>query len=411
MIDTIKIKAPKKEFKARINLTASKSESNRVLLIQALCKQNFTVSNIAIAKDTETMIRLLQQEGCVKDVGPAGTTMRFLTAYYAHKQGTWLMTGSERMKNRPIHILVNALKQLGAEIEYTEKQGCPPLKINGKKLSGGKIEIDGSVSSQFLSALIMIAPTLTGGLKMELVGKIASVPYLNMTLKLIEHFGAKYSWENNVISIEEGEYIAQDFTVEADWSAASYWYQIVALSQNAQIEVMGLKDKSLQGDRAIVEIYQNFGVQTEFIEGGVRLTKLNNFNYPSFFEYDFSNCPDVAQTVAATVGALNIHSKFKGLESLRIKETDRIEAIKTELGKFGIEVNVLPEDEIEILNSNLKTPKNSIKTFDDHRVAMSIAPLALMLEDVFEIQEPEVVEKSYPDYWNDLKYIGFITEQ
>ncbi len=411
MIDTIKIKAPKKEFKARIKVTASKSESNRVLLIQALCKQHFTVSNIAIAKDTETMIRLLQQEGCVKDVGPAGTTMRFLTAFYANKKGTWLMTGSERMKNRPIHILVDALKQLGAEIEYTEKQGCPPLKINGKQLNGGTIDIDGSVSSQFLSALIMIAPLLSGGLKMNLTGKITSVPYLNMTLKLIEHFGAKYTWENNQITIEEGEYKAQDFTVEADWSAASYWYQIVALSKNAQIEVMGLKNHSLQGDKAIVEIYENFGVQTEFIDGGVRLTKLENYGYPAIFNYDFSNCPDVAQTVAATVAALKIQSKFKGLESLRIKETDRIVAIQSELGKFGVDVKILPNDEIEILPSKFKIPKQAIKTFDDHRVAMSIAPLALMLDDAFEIEEPEVVEKSYPDFWNDLKYIGFITEQ
>lgn len=402
------ISAQQKDILGTIELTASKSESNRVLLIKALCTQQFNIHNLAAAKDTDTMVQLLTHNGNTKDVGPAGTTMRFLTAYYANTPGEWVMTGSERMQNRPIHILVNALKSLGAEINYLNKEGCPPLVIKGKQLTGGKIEIDGSVSSQFLSALIMIAPCLKGGLEMQLTGKIASIPYLNMTLKLINEFGIHFTWEDNIIKIEEGNYVAKDFTIEADWSAASYWYQLAAFADTAKIHIKGLKDKSLQGDRAIVAIYAQLGVKSTFTNEGVLLEKTMNVTYPKYFEYDFSDCPDVAQTVAATVAALKIPAHFKGLESLRIKETDRIEAIQKELGKFGAKINNLPNDEIELLPSNLIQPKESIATYDDHRVAMSIAPLALFLQQEIVIEEPQVVEKSYPDFWSDLTSVGMV---
>jgi len=399
-MDKLKIKAETKIINGEVNLTASKSESNRVLIIRALCEEHFPIHNLAAAKDTETMVELLANEGNIKDVGPAGTTMRFLTAFYANTPGKWVLTGSERMRNRPIAILVDALNKLGAKIKYLEKEGCPPLQIEGGNLKGGKISIDGSVSSQYLSALILIAPSLPGGLEMELIGKIASIPYLKMTLALISQFGAKYSFENNTIKIEEGKYQAKEFTVEADWSAASYWYQIAALADEANITLKGLKEVSLQGDSAIVEMFKNLGVQSTFEGTQVTLEKTNSATADSF-DYDFSDCPDVAQTLAATITGLNIKGHFKGLESLRIKETDRIAAIKKELEKFGASIDILPDDEIKVNNSRLQTFKGCIETYDDHRVAMSIAPLCLKV-DFIEIEEPNVVAKSYPNFWKDL---------
>lgn len=399
-MDRLTIKAETKIIKGEVNLTASKSESNRVLIIRALCERHFPIHNLAAAKDTETMVELLANEGTIKDVGPAGTTMRFLTAFYANTPGKWVLTGSERMRNRPIAILVDALNKLGAKIKYLEKEGCPPLEIEGGNLKGGKISIDGSVSSQYLSALILIAPSLPGGLEMELTGKIASIPYLKMTLALISEFGAKYFFENNTIKIEEGKYQAKEFTVEADWSAASYWYQIAALADEANITLKGLKEVSLQGDSAIVDMFKNFGVQSTFEGTQVTLEKTNSATADSF-DYDFSDCPDVAQTLAATITGLNIKGHFKGLESLRIKETDRIAAIKKELEKFGASIDILPDDEIKVNNSRLQTFKGCIETYDDHRVAMSIAPLCLKVDSI-EIEEPNVVAKSYPNFWKDL---------
>ena len=278
------------------------------------------------------------------------------------------------------------------------------MKINGKKLSGGKISIDGSVSSQYLSALIMIAPSLSGGLQMELTDKIASIPYLKMTLSLIEHFGAEYTFEENIITIKEGKYKAKEFTVEADWSAASYWYQIAALSKSANIKLKGLKKISLQGDSAIVKMYKNLGVSSTFNGNEVSLLKEEDSKSLEF-NYDFSDCPDVAQTLASTLVGLNIKGHFKGLESLRIKETDRIDAIKKELEKFGASIDILPDDEIRINNASISASNEVIETYDDHRVAMSIAPLCLKIDKI-EIEEPNVVAKSYPEFWNDLSKNG-----
>ena len=403
-MDKLTIKAETKIINGEVNLTASKSESNRVLVIRALCEEHFPIHNLAAAKDTETMINLLSDDGTTKDVGPAGTTMRFLTAFYANTPGKWVLTGSERMRNRPIAILVDALESLGAKIKYLEKEGCPPMEIEGGNLKGGKISIDGSVSSQYLSALLLIAPTLPGGLEMELTGKIASIPYLKMTLALIAEFGAKYSFEKNIIKIEEGKYEAKEFTVEADWSAASYWYQIAALADEANITLKGLKEVSLQGDAAIVDMYENFGVKSLF-EGNQVTLKKTNSTTAECFDYDFSDFPDVAQTLAATITGLNIKGHFKGLESLRIKETDRISAIKKELEKFGASIDILPDDELKINNGILNSFDGIIETYDDHRVAMSIAPLCLTVNSI-EIEEPGVVAKSYPNFWKDLAEKG-----
>ncbi len=400
----LSLKKNNRNIKGEIVLTASKSESNRVLLIRALCDTSFTIHNLAAAKDTQTMIQLLNEKGETWDVGPAGTTMRFLTAYAALIPGTHILTGSERMKNRPIKILVDALKDLGADIEYLEKDGCPPMKINGGKLKGGKISIDGSVSSQYLSALLMIAPKLKGGLEMHLTGKVASVPYLNMTLRLMEYFGAKTSWTGNVIKVDEGNYVAKEFTVEADWSGASYWFEMAAFAEELDLTIKGLKKVSTQGDSAIVAMYDQLGVQTDFFEGGLRLTK-NKKQLVSRFEEDFTDCPDVAQTLAVTLAGLNIPGRLTGLESLRIKETDRIAAVQNELKKFGIKVDAEGDFAMIVHKGELSKSSSPVHTYEDHRMAMAFAPLSMLVEGV-QIEEPEVVEKSYPDYWRDLKKVG-----
>ncbi len=401
----LKLNKENKSIRGEIVLTASKSESNRVLMIRALCDTLFPIHNLAAAKDTQTMIDLLQSKGETWDVGPAGTTMRFLTAFAALSEGTHVLTGSERMKNRPIRILVDALKQLGADIQYMEKEGCPPLKIKGGQLRGGKISIDGSVSSQYLSAILMIAPKLKGGLEMHLVGKVASVPYLNMTLRLMAYFGIKWLWKGSVIKVEEGEYQPKEFVVEADWSGASYWYQMAAFADDLDLTIKGLKQDSTQGDSAIVAMYERLGVKTQFIQDGVKLTK-NKIAPVSDFKQDFTDCPDVAQTLAVTLAGMNLGGRLTGLESLRIKETDRITAVQNELKKFGIKVDAEGDFAMEVNPGKLEASTVSVCTYEDHRMAMAFAPLAMLIKGL-EIEEPEVVAKSYPDFWKDLQKVGF----
>ena len=401
----LKISKHHRVLKGEIVLTASKSESNRLLMIRALCASHFSIHNLAAAKDTQTMLQLLANDDETWDVGPAGTTMRFLTAYAALQPGAKILTGSERMRNRPIKILVDALRALGADIEYLEKEGCPPMRIQGGKLRGGKIAIDGSVSSQYLSALLMIAPKLTGGLEMELTGKVASVPYLKMTLRLMENFGAKYTWEGSTIKVEEGVYLPQEFTVEADWSGASYWYQMAAFANELDLTIKGLKQISLQGDSAIVQMYDRLGVRSTFLSDGVRLTKNNN-SLPALFNDDFTDCPDVAQTLAVTLAGLGLGGRLTGLESLRIKETDRIAAIQNELAKFGVVVDVEGDYAMIVHAGSIAPSTLAVHTYEDHRMAMAFAPLAMLVEGV-SIEEPEVVEKSYPAFWTDLKSLDF----
>lgn len=404
---TCRISMPTKKLKGTICLTASKSEHNRVLIIRALCKHFFEIENPAAAKDTQTLQETLSTKEKEINVGPAGTTMRFLTALFAVTPGIHIITGSERMKQRPIGILVDALRELGASIEYLENEGYPPLKVEGKELAGEALAIDGSISSQYISALLLIAPSLHNGLKLHLKGELTSVPYIQMTLKVMERFGIKYSWTNNVISVPRQEYYCNaPYRVEADWSAASYYYSMSALADEVDLVLMGLEKNSLQGDAVIAEIYASFGVITEFIEGGIRLSKSGR--QVKEFSHDFSSCPDIAQTVAVTAAALRIPAKLSGLHTLRIKETDRIAALQKELQKLGVQVEVADSSLTIIPADQSMVSDLIIATYEDHRMAMSFAPLALSAE--VEIEDARVVEKSYPGFWNDLRALGFNVE-
>ncbi|MBK7184093.1 MAG: 3-phosphoshikimate 1-carboxyvinyltransferase [Bacteroidetes bacterium] len=413
-----KLSHPTKKIQGAIHLTASKSESNRALIIQSLCKEQFEIQNIAIAQDTVSLVDILKNATNTNgidtyDVGPAGTSMRFLTAYFSTLSGTRILTGSERMKQRPIGLLVDALKSLGATIEFTEKEGFPPLKIKGTILKGGEIEIDGNVSSQYISALLLISPMLQNGLVLKFKGEITSRPYINMTLKMMEEFRVYGQWQGNSISVSPQTYHKKSesdysYKVDGDWSAASYWYSIAALSEEADFTIHGLKHPSLQGDAIVSEIYSFFGVKTEFIENGIRLTKTKVKD--EHFGYNFSDCPDIAQTVAITAAGLGTPFYFNGLHTLKIKETDRLEALKSELAKFKINVNIPDNSSIEVKDNTIEPPTATIATFDDHRMAMAFAPLALKFENIV-IEHPEVVKKSYPNFWNDLKSAGFIIEE
>jgi 3-phosphoshikimate 1-carboxyvinyltransferase len=409
-----RISHPSKKINGTIELTASKSESNRALIIQALCEEEFEISNIAKAQDTQTLQEILYTPGLKTiDVGPAGTAMRFLTAYYATKPGIRIITGSDRMKQRPVGILVDALRQLGASISYTEKEGFPPLKVEGKILKGGEIEIDGNVSSQFISALLLITPALQNGLVIKFKGDVISRPYINMTLKMLEEFRVYGAWNDNSISVSKQNYHKKsesDYTynVEGDWSSASYWYAIVALAEEGDLTIKGLKNPSLQGDAIVADVYSFFGVRTEYIPDGIRLTKVRVKD--EHFGFDFSDCPDLAQTVAVTTSALQIPSFLNGLNTLRIKETDRILALQNELKKIGVEVEILNDNSMKIIPpSGLQKP-SLIQTYDDHRMAMALTSLTMKFDSIV-IEQPEVVKKSYPGFWDDLKKLGFVIEE
>lgn len=413
-----RISHPTKKLQGSITLTASKSESNRALIVQALCSEKFEIENLAAAEDTRILAEILnkplaENSEVTYDVGPAGTTMRFLTAYFSTKKGTYILTGSDRMKKRPIGILVDALCDLGADIEYLEEYGFPPLKIKGKQLRGGEIEMDASVSSQFISALLLISPELQNGLVIEFTGDVISRPYINMTLKMMEEFRVYGQWQENSISVSKQAYhkkSEEDYvcTIEADWSSASYWYSMVALSEGADLTIKGLNNPSLQGDAIVADIYSFFGVKTEYIEGGIRLSKVRIKD--EHFGYDFSDCPDIAQTAAVTVSALQIPVLFNGLHTLKIKETDRITALKNELSKMGVAVEILNDHSIQTLSFQPNNKPVTIKTYEDHRMAMAFAPLAMFLESVI-IEDPGVVKKSYPAFWEDLKKVGFVVEE
>jgi len=378
-----RISHPDKKIKGTIELTASKSESNRALIIQALCSEKFEIKNLATAQDSTILNKILQDPGAdIIDVGPAGTTMRFLTAYFSTKMGTRVITGSERMKKRPIGILVEALRSLGAQIEYMEKEGFAPLKITGKILKGGEVEMDGNVSSQFISALLLIAPELQNGLVIKFKGDVTSRPYINMTLLMMEEFRVYGQWHENSISVSKQNYHKKSeadyvYKIEADWSAASYWYAITALAEEAELVIKGLNHPSIQGDAIVADVFSFFGVKTEYIEGGIRLTKCRVKD--EHFGFDFSDCPDLAQTVAVVVSALNIPAFFNGLHTLRIKETDRIIALKNELKKIGTEVEIVNDNSIKINPESLIVDPGIITTYEDHRMAMAFAALSLKL--------------------------------
>ena len=396
-----------------IKITGSKSETNRLLLLQALYP-NLVLDNTSNSDDSEVMLKALQNSQLLTpnsqliDVHHAGTAMRFLTAYFSiQEEKEVVLTGSSRMKERPIKILVDALNQLGAEISYEENEGFPPIRIKGKKLTQNKVSLPANVSSQYISALLLIAPKLENGLELTLEGEITSVPYIKMTLTLLNEIGVKTSFVGNKISVKPQFTIHNSqFTIESDWSSASYWYSIVALSEiGTQISLSSYKKNSLQGDSALANIYQDFGVETVFNEdNSITITKTKNHQL-SIVNYQLNNCPDIAQTITVTCFGLGIGCDLTGLHTLKIKETDRLEALKIELTKLGATISVTNES-LTLVASNHINENIAIDTYQDHRMAMAFAPLALKIS--LTINQAEVVSKSYPDFWEDLKIIGIV---
>ncbi|MCU4175697.1 3-phosphoshikimate 1-carboxyvinyltransferase [Carboxylicivirga sp. N1Y90] len=388
-----------------ISLPASKSISNRLLLLNALSYSALEIKNLSDSDDTRVMLNALNADSNHFDVGAAGTSMRFLTAFLSKIVGEWTITGSERMKQRPIKTLVDALNQLGAKIEYIEKEGYPPLRIFGSALEGCDLELPGDVSSQYISALLMVAPTMKNGLNLTLTGDIISKPYLNMTLALMKEFGITANWSGNTIKIPQADYKPLKTSVESDWSASSYWYEIAALCPDMEITLKGLKKQSLQGDSNVQFIFDSLGVKTRFSQKGVTLSQHGSM--VKKLKYDFVNEPDLAQTVAVTCCLLNIPFHFTGLQTLKIKETDRISALIAELAKLGFELTSNNIDNLiwDGKKSKLENKEISIDTYKDHRMAMAFAP-AILKENNVLINDPMVVTKSYPLYWQDLETIG-----
>ena len=406
-------KAKDKRQKAKVKITGSKSETNRLLLLQALYP-NLTLENTSNSDDSEVMQKALNSQFTIHnseliDVHHAGTAMRFLTSFFAIQEGKEVViTGSSRMKERPIKILVDALNQLGAEISYEENEGFPPIRIKGKKLTQNKVSLPANVSSQYISALLLIAPKLENGLELTLEGEITSVPYIKMTLALLNEIGVKTSFVGNKITVCHAELVsASQLTVESDWSSASYWYSIVALSEiGIQISLSSYKENSLQGDSALVEIYQDFGVETTFnSDNSITISKERIHNSQlTTHNSQLNNSPDIAQTIAVTCFGLGMGCDLTGLHTLKIKETDRLEALKMELTKLGAEISVT-NDSLYLKSSSAIKEKISISTYQDHRMAMAFAPLALKVPII--IENAEVVSKSYPSFWEDLKSVGF----
>lgn len=404
------VSKPDKTLVGSINLPSSKSIANRALIIHALSYSPYPVENLSNSDDVRVMSQVFNSNSNVFDIGHAGTAMRFLTAFLSQIVGEWTMTGSDRMKQRPIGILVDALNKLGAKIEYLESDGFPPLKIFGSHLKGCVLELDGSVSSQYISALLMIAPTIEDGLTLRLKNKIMSRPYIEMTLKLMEQFGVSHVWKGNEIRIAEQKYKARPFSVESDWSGASYWYQMAVLADEVDLELIGLTTESLQGDAMIANWFEQLGIQTLATEKGSRLRKNGNA-LPKFLQFNFIENPDVAQTFAVLCVMKNIPFHFTGLETLKIKETNRIAALQDELAKFGAQITEPAHGELK-WDGTFPLEKQEIpeiETYHDHRMAMAFAPACQTYRSV-EILDPMVVTKSYPGFWEDLKKVGFVVE-
>ncbi len=412
-----------KQINVEIKLTGSKSECNRALIISALSKGSVSVENLSVAADTVTLERILSKFGeksleisqapqpatrnpQLINIGPAGTAMRFLTAFLTIQTGKFLLTGTERMKQRPIEILAEALKSIGAEISYEENKGFPPLQISGPfKQTSALVNIQGDISSQYISALLMIAPSLPLGLRLVIEGELTSKPYVEMTLTMLAQTGIQYEWTENIITIKPQVFNSGKLYVEPDWSAASYWYAIAALADEASIFLPGLNGYSLQGDSKITEIMANFGITSQFKDGGVFLKK-----EPKKLErkiFDLKDCPDLAQTIIVVCAALGHDCTFTGLETLKIKETNRILALQTELAKIGVKL-IEKNFSYKLDCSALHFPERVfVNTYEDHRMAMAFAPLALKINSL-EIEEKQVVEKSYPYFWDDLEKAGFL---
>ncbi|NND33150.1 MAG: 3-phosphoshikimate 1-carboxyvinyltransferase [Saprospiraceae bacterium] len=399
-----------------IRLDGSKSISNRALMIRALTAKPFEIQNLSTSEDSQAMQRLIGKVDGTLDVGPAGTTFRFLTALYATKAGQQILTGSTRMKQRPIGPLVDALRGLGADIAYLEKEGYPPLRINTPENLGevGEITVPANISSQFISALLMIAPTLPNGLKIFLQGKLVSASYLQMTLDMMAYFGISYRFSEQKIEVPPQQYASKTYRVESDWSAASYHFAAAALAQEANLTLRGLQKESMQGDAVAVSLFSKLGLQVDWLPDGLTITKSKSVK--PLLEHDFIRCPDIAQTLAVVCGGLGVVGTFTGLETLSIKETDRIHALKVELAKIGVSFVKAPA------RFSPKTAKTfymvegkahwssppEFSTYHDHRMAMAFAPLSVIAP--VKIDDPSVVGKSYPDFWKDLTRLGWEIE-
>ncbi|MBP7470517.1 MAG: 3-phosphoshikimate 1-carboxyvinyltransferase [Flavobacterium sp.] len=401
------------DLQAQIAITGSKSETNRLLLLQALFP-NIALANTSNSDDSEVMQKALAinsqlptSNSQLVDIHHAGTAMRFLTAYFAVNEGREVvLTGSQRMTERPIKVLVEALQQLGAKISYEKEDGFPPIRIKGQKITANKVSIPANVSSQYISALLLVAPKLENGIELTLVGEITSIPYIKMTLALLNDLNIQTSFEGNVIKVSPKQEVeSKVMTVESDWSSASYFFSLAALSNEASIVLSSYKETSLQGDSALVQLYGEMGVESKFENDQLTLTKKLNFS-PKDVTFDLNNTPDIAQTIVVTCLGLGIGCHLTGLHTLKIKETDRLEALRIELTKLGANISVT-NDSLTLVATKEINPNVKIATYNDHRMAMAFAPLALRVPII--IENAEVVSKSYPDFWVDLARLGFQT--
>ena len=392
-----------KSINADLVLPPSKSISNRALIIQALCQSKPKLLNLSQSSDTQSLIKALQANSKTIDIGDAGTSMRFLTAYLSQQKGSYILTGSDRMKERPIGHLVEALNSIGADINYLEKDGFPPLAINGKAVEGGKVDVTTSVSSQFVSALLLIAPTLKKGLSLSLKGELLSKPYIKMTLNIMRYFGIQSSWTNNTIQVEPQNYRPRDLKVESDWSALAFILQGMSIAKSAQVSISGLSKDSWQGDSYVLNLFEKFGLQHEFKNDKLFLKKFNK-DLNRDYNVNLIDTPDLAQAYCCTLSAFSKSAKISGLNNLKLKESHRLKALHIELNKIG-QISYYTEDTMQLEASILHTPTESFDSHNDHRMAMCLAPFALLFD--IKIKNIEVVNKSYPSYWEDLKKMGF----
>ena len=401
---TVSLSHPSVKCNGKLRITGSKSETNRLLLLQALFS-GLSIENTSESDDSEVMQAALKDKTDVIDVHHAGTAMRFLTAYFAHLEGREVvLTGSQRMQERPIKILVEALRSIGASITYEKEEGYPPIIIKGKKLTGGTVTLPADISSQYISALLLIGPVLENGIQLDLVGKITSIPYINMTLSLLNNIGVQTEFKGQSIRVapqKKPRLTTQ--IVESDWSSASYYFSIVALSDESEIHLTSYKKNSLQGDRVLREIYSKLGVSSS-IEGQTLILKKEKVDLPNVLEWDLSKAPDIAQTIAVSCYGLGVGCKLRGLHTLKIKETDRLQALYNELTKLGAQVKVTDKS-LELAAGSNFVADCSLPTYNDHRMAMAFAPLALKVPLI--IENAEVVSKSYPTFWKDLEQINF----
>ena len=401
----IEISSLNKTIYGSIGLESSKSISNRLLIIKELCKTKFEIQNLSNSKDTEILNELLDSFKTRKDINceDAGTALRFAVAFLTTKKGTWKVLGSKRMHERPIKPLIDCLIELGAEIKYLEKEGFPPIEIKSKKLKSKKLSLPGDISSQFISALLLVAPTIENGLILEITSKVLSKPYIDMTLDLMRQFGIEHSWENKLIKVEQQNYLAKNIKIENDWSAASFWYSFLALSKSGEIKIPNLYANSIQGDSVLSSIYLKLGIKTEFNKDSIVINKTKNI--AKEIELDLSNHPDLALPIIVTCSGLGIKAHLMGLESLKIKESNRLECIKKELEKFNV-ICSISDSSIKIKeNQNIVQPKSTIECHNDHRIAMSIAPLCMKVNSI-KFDNKNIVNKSYPKFWEDFDRVS-----